>query len=440
MNFTMYTTTKETPWQRVESMPEAPCNTTLSFTGETDQVWEGFGGCFNELSQIAIETLPKDAQEEIYDALFKKDADGVRFDFCRLPIGASDYAECWYSHNETDGDYKMEHFSIERDEKYLIPYIKEAKKRNPELKLFASPWSPPTWMKTHKACNFGTLIQTDENLSAYALYFLKFVQAYKEKGLPIAQVHVQNEPMSTQKFPSCIWTGEEFARFIGKYLGPLFEKEQVDTKIWLGTLNGPEADHRMLYTRFNDYANLVLHDPDAERFVEGVSYQWAGKAAVAQTRRAFPEKKYIQSENECGDGQNTWEYARYIFEMFVHYITSGVCAYTYWNMVLPKEGESTWGWKQNSMITVSADKTVSFEHEYYVMKHFSCFVTPGAKRLVLSGHLCSNAVAFKNPDGTVVLTVQNPFARPLTFSFAGEVFTLSPDSFNTIVFDKERDI
>ena len=104
-------------------------------------------------------------------------------------------------------------------------------------------------------------------------------------------------------------------------------------------------------------------------------------------------------------------------------------------MVLPKEGESTWGWKQNSMITVSADKTVSFEHEYYVMKHFSRFVVPGAKRLILSGHLCSNAVAFKNPDGTIVLTVQNPFARPLTFTFCGETITLPPDSFHTLVFD-----
>ena len=105
MNFTMYTTTKDAPWQRVEAMSDAPCNTTLSFSGTTDQIWEGFGGCFNELSEIAIETLPKEEQEKIYDALFSKDADGVRFDFCRLPIGASDYAERWYSHNETDGDY-----------------------------------------------------------------------------------------------------------------------------------------------------------------------------------------------------------------------------------------------------------------------------------------------------------------------------------------------
>lgn len=436
MKLTAYTTTQESAWKPTHLESQQECTTTLSWSGETDQEWEGFGGCFNEISQKAIESLDPASRDRIYDALFSKSEDGVRFDFCRLPIGASDYALSWYSHDETDGDFEMKNFSISRDEQYLIPYIKEAQKRNPDMKFFASPWSPPTWMKTHKVCNFGTLIQSEEVLRAYALYFLRFVEEYEKRGIPISQIHVQNEPMSTQKFPSCIWTGQEFATFIGEYLGPLFEKNQIKTKIWLGTLNGPETDHRTLYTRFNDYANLVLHDSKAEPYIEGVSYQWAGKYAIQQTRHAFPEKKYIQSENECGNGENSWEYARYIFELFQHYISNGVSAYVYWNMVLPKEGESTWGWKQNSMITVSEDGTFSFEHEYYVMKHFSRFVVPGAKRLVLEGHLSSNAIAFQNPDGTMVLTVQNPFAKELTFSFGGKTVTLPPDSINTLVYSE----
>lgn len=433
MIYSMFSSTRNSCWKSVCAKSDTPDNTTLSWNGALDQEWEGFGGCFNELSQKALLTLDQSVREHVYDLLFSKDEkDGLHFDFCRLPIGASDYAESWYSHNEHDGDYAMEKFSIERDYKYLIPYIKEAKKRNPKMKLFASPWSPPTWMKHPKAYNFGTLVWTDENLRAYAMYLLKFVQAYEAEGLHIDQLHVQNEPVSTQKFPSCIWTGKEFAEFIGKYLGPLFEENGITTKIWLGTLNGPETDHRTLYTRYNDYANIVLHDKDAYRYVDGVSYQWAGKYALAATRQAFPEKKYIQSENECGDGENTWEYARYIFEMFCHYISNGVCAYTYWNMALAPKGESTWGWHQNSMITVDAPD-FKLEYEYYVMKHFAADVVPGARRLVLNGHLSSNAVAFKNPDGTVVLTVQNPFDYVLSFEFMGEHIELEPDSFNTVI-------
>ncbi|WP_044149623.1 glycoside hydrolase family 30 protein, partial [Candidatus Epulonipiscium viviparus] len=305
------TTTRQTFWQERTTAAEDSIKSTLAIAGEAEE-WEGFGGCFNELSQIALLKLSDQKRKEVYDILFAKDADGLKFDFCRIPIGASDYAELWYSHNEVDGDYEMANFSIKRDQKYLIPYIKEALKRNPDMKFFASPWSPPTWMKYPKAHNFGTLVQTDKNLKAYALYFALFIEAYEKEGIVISQLHVQNEPVSSQKFPSCIWTGKELANFIANYLGPVFKERGIKTKIWLGTLNGPETDNRMLYTRYDNYANLVLHDEKAYPYIEGVSYQWAGKYAVQITKSAFPEKKLMQTENECGDGKNTWEYAMYI--------------------------------------------------------------------------------------------------------------------------------
>lgn len=436
-----FATTEKTSWQIVK--PTQPggkaIRTTLKLNGLQHQTWEGFGGCFNELSQIALQKLNEEARSEIYDDLFSPQADGLRLNFCRLPIGASDYAVGWYSHNETPGDFSMENFSVQRDEKYLLPYLREALKRNPDMKLFASPWSPPTWMKEPPVHNYGTLIRTPENLEAYALYLMKFITAYAEKGIRIDQIHIQNEPVSTQKFPSCIWTGEEFAEFIGQYLGPLFERNGLKTQIWLGTLNGPETDHRTLYTRFNDYANLVLHDPDANRYIHGVSYQWAGKYALAQTKEAFPEKQYMQTENECGDGKNSWEYARYVYELFQHYIAGGVCAYVYWNMVLQQGGRSSWGWNQNSMVTVHSEKGGSSvahrEYEFYVMKHFSRFVQRGAIRLGLDGHLSSNCVCFENPDGSRVLIAQNPFAKPLSFVFEEAAITLPPDSINTLVFE-----
>ncbi|MDD6031969.1 MAG: glycoside hydrolase family 30 beta sandwich domain-containing protein [Oscillospiraceae bacterium] len=428
-----YTTSREACWTAADPHTPAPdaVRSTLAL-GKEGTSWEGFGGCFNELSQIALLSLPEETREKALDLLFAPEEDGLRLSFCRMPIGASDYAESWYSHNETEGDYEMAHFSIDRDRKYLLPYIKSALKRNPGLRLFASPWSPPTWMKYPKAYNFGTLVWEEKNLQAYALYFARFLEAYEAEGVHIDQLHVQNEPVSTQKFPSCIWTGEQFREFIGQYLGPLFEERGIDTRIWLGTINGPETDHRTLYTRWHDYAGIVLHDPDAYRYVEGVSYQWAGKYALENTRRAFPEKKYIQSENECGDGENTWEYARYIFELFHHYISDGVCAYVYWNMILAPKGRSTWGWPQNSMMTAENGELM-LNYEYYVMKHFSRFVQPGAAVMELTGHMAGSAAAFRNPDGSLVLVAHNPYPRPIAFTFEGEEITIAPDTICTVV-------
>jgi glucosylceramidase len=304
------------------------------------------------------------------------------------------------------------------------------------MKLFASPWSPPTWMKDPPVYNFGRLVRSPANLRAYALYFLKFVRAYAAEGIAIHQVHVQNEPMSSQKFPSCVWTGEELREFIADYLGPLFEREKCPAEIWLGTLNGPETDNRFLRTGFNDYANLVLSDPRARRHVRGVAYQWAGKYAMQRTRLAWPEVPLIQSENECGDGNNTWAYAGYVFDLLHHYLVNDAEAYVYWNMALAPGGESSWGWRQNSLLTADPQAgRVSTNPEYHVMRHFAQFVRPGWRRLHLEGHWAGNAVAFRG-DGRTVAVVRNPFARSasLTLALGGRTWklVLDPGSINTL--------
>lgn len=137
---------------------------TLELNGESYQTIDGFGGCFNELGYIALKKIPNDKKEEVFRNLF--DPEECNFTYCRLPIGANDYAESWYSLNETKGDYEMKNFSIERDKECLIPYIKEAEKYSGELNLFASPWSPPTWMKFPEVYNFGTLIWEEKNLKS----------------------------------------------------------------------------------------------------------------------------------------------------------------------------------------------------------------------------------------------------------------------------------
>jgi glucosylceramidase len=176
----------------------------------------------------------------------------------------------------------------------------------------------------------------------------------------------------------------------------------------------------------------------AREFIAGVGYQWAGKGAVQRTHMSWPDTRMMQTENESGDGQNAWAYARHVFGLLQHYITSGVNAYVYGNMVLQAGGGSPWGWRQNSMITVDpVQKTVVFNPEFYVMKHFSQFIDKNAVRLGLTGEWSANAVAFMNPDESRVLVLQNPFpeSRRVVLEDGSKLLTLhlQPESFNTLV-------
>ena len=411
---------------------------TLELNGQSYQTMEGFGGCFNELGYIALNKVTKDKKEEVMKNLFDKEE--CNFTYCRLPIGANDYAASWYSLNETKGDYEMKQFSIERDKGCLIPYISDAEKYSGKLILFASPWSPPTWMKFPEAYNFGTLIWEEENLKAYALYFKKFVEAYEKEGIKINQVHIQNEPIADQKFPSCVWSGKQMRDFIKGYIGPLFEESKMDTEIWLGTLNSPYDDYgdeNWQLGQYNNFASIVLSDKDAKKYVSGVGYQWGGKHALLQTKIAYPEMKLIQTENECGEGKNSWEYAEYVFNLIWTYIMNGTSAYTYWNMVLEEDGVSTWGWKQNSLVTVTKDNNVYYNPEYYLMRHFSKYIKQGAVMKGLKGDFAGNALAFENPDGSIVIELLNPFdeAQDVTFNLESTNynFTVEPHSFNTMI-------
>lgn len=411
---------------------------TLELSGQSYQTIEGFGGCFNELGYLALNKISENKKEEVVKNLF--DPSECNFTYCRLPIGANDYAESWYSLNEVEGDYEMKNFTIERDKSCIIPFIKLAEKYAEKLNLFASPWSPPTWMKFPKVYNFGTLIWEEKNLQAYALYFKKFVEEYEKEGIKINQVHIQNEPIADQKFPSCVWSGEKMRDFIKEYIGPLFEESKMDTEIWLGTLNSPYDDYgdeKWQFGQYNNFANIVLSDKGAKKYISGVGYQWGGKHALLQTKVAYPEIKLIQTENECGEGKNSWEYAEYIFNLMWTYLINGVCAYTYWNMVLEEEGRSTWGWKQNSLITVTADNNIRYNPEYYLMRHFSKYIKQGAIMKGLKGDYAGNALAFENPDGSIIIELLNPFneIKEITFSFedVNYSFSVKSHSFNTLI-------
>ena len=412
------------------------------------QTIDGFGACFNELGWTALSALNPADRDGIFRELFAPGV-GANFTICRMPVGANDFSRDWYSYDEVPGDFALDHFSIENDLRTLVPYIRSAQKYQPNLRLWASPWCPPTWMKynKHYAASMpqpgsnvenglrsdqvgkeGTdmFIQEEAYFRAYARYFGRFIDAYREQGISISMVMPQNEFNSAQVFPSCTWTAEGLARFIG-YLGP--EMAQRSVAVFFGTMERPNEQ----------LADVSLQNPEIAKFIQGAGFQWAGKGAIPGIHRRYPDLKLYQTEQECGDGQNDWRYCRYAWRLVKHYLSNGTSVYLYWNMALQKGGISRWGWAQNSLVTVDTEaKTFTYNAEYYLMKHVSHFVQTGARRLeTVSWSGYDNLLAFVNPDKSVVVVLQNDLCTdmPVRISIGDQVLApiLPANSFNTVV-------
>lgn len=411
-------------------------------TTSPEQTIKGFGACFNELGWDALMALDSTERATIMAELFDPEI-GSAFTVCRMPVGANDFSRDWYSYNETDGDFGMSNFSVAHDTTTLIPFIKTALKFNDSLYIWASPWSPPTWMKrnghyamdTNSSSIYANGLKATQRgaegvdffklepryLAAYADYFGRFVEQYRGHGIEIKAVAPQNEFNSCQIFPSCSWTARGLSEFMGSYLAPRMDSMGVE--LWVGTVE-----------RKNDLlVDTVLKSCPGQ--VKAVAFQWAGKEAVAQVHKNHPEMAIVQSESECGDGQNSWEFCFYTWSLVKHYMRQGASIYEYWNIALKDNGLSRWGWRQNSLVSVDADKgTFRYNPEYYLMKHLSHYVKPGARHLPTQGEY-DDILAFKNPDGQTVVMAVNPTTEQTTIEVKcnKSIFTatLEPQSINT---------
>ncbi|MBB4141324.1 glycoside hydrolase family 30 beta sandwich domain-containing protein [Microbacterium invictum] len=445
-------TTQEHAWREVEgpelgSLTDPP--NVIVVRDAPKQVIDGFGASFNELGWTSLAVLDQTQRDDIFREIFAPGV-GAGLSLCRMPVGANDFSRDWYSYDEVPDDFSLDHFTIDNDLETLVPFIRAAQREQPDLRIWASPWSPPSWMKRngHYAAalpepfmnivenglrpdQIGTegtdmFILDEPHLKAYADYFGRFVDDYRELGIPISMVMPQNEFNSTQVFPSCAWTPDGLAQFL-HHLGPEMAARGVE--VFLGTLERP--DDRLL--------GDVLHDSQAAEHVSGLGVQWAGRGAIAALHRLHPELKIYQTEQECGDGRNDWRHARYAWSLMKHFFTNGANAYMYWNISLLEGGRSRWGWTQNSLVVVDADEaTYRYSYEYQVLKHVSAFVNAGARALdclTYSGY--ANQLAFLNPDGSIVLVMQNDMAEdmPVRVLLGGRVIapTLPADSFSTFV-------
>lgn len=372
------------------------------------QTMEGIGGAFNEIGGQALLSLPKEQQLEVMQNLFAGNKAG--FTFCRTSIGASDFGLDAYSYSMVPNDYQMEQISIERDEKYVLPYIKTALQYNPQLTIFASPWSPPAWMKISGEMEglkgkTNSLLDDNKIYQAYAKYFVKYIQEYKKNGVFVDRICIQNENDADTKYPSCVFPAKEMVSFANTYLIPAFEKSKVKTKIYAGTF------------RAADQLDLLdfVQEKNTKK-IAGVGIQYTASNLIADALKLQPNLKIFHTEGNCFNGANSADEAKTRLEEVANYINSGSTTFTYWNMILNETTKSGWNWPQNSLININLTTAeVRYNPDYNAMYIISQFIKPGDVRIASFSKGKHPMITVKSPDGTIKVLIQNTNAEDKTF-------------------------
>ena len=342
---------------------------------------------------------------------------GNGYSLCRTHINSCDFSLGNYAYAETPGDVELKHFSIDHDRRQLIPMIKEAVRvAGQPLKLLASPWSPPAWMKTNGQMNQGGKLK-QEYRETWARYYARYVKEYEQEGLPIWGLSVQNEPLAVQTWDSCIYTGEEERDFVRDYLGPTLEKagllDRVRILIW-------DHNRDLMYER----ARSVYDDPLAARYVWGTAFHWyMGDhfENVQLTHDAFPDKQLLFTEGcvEGGPHIDAWEigerYARSVLQDLNHWTVGWLD----WNMLLDQRGGPNHAGNYCSApLMADTDKgKLYYQNSYYYLGHVTRFVRPGAQRIISAPSLDElETTAFLNVDGRIAVVVLNRTEKSFNFA------------------------
>jgi glucosylceramidase len=367
---------------------------------------EGFGGAFTEAAATTLLKLPAAKQEEILRACFDP-ATGLGYTLCRTHINSCDFALGNYAYCEKPDDFDLKTFTLERDRAALIPMIQRAFKiAGDGLKIFASPWSPPAWMKTNAKMNNGGQLKP-ECREAWARYFARYIREYAGEQIPIWGVTVQNEPAATQRWDSCVYTAEEERDFVRDHLGPTLAREGLGgVKIIIWDHN---RDH--IYER----ALAAYDDPEAAKYIWGTGFHWYCNDSFDNVQRvhdAWPDKHLLFTEGcqEGGPHPGEWalgeRYARSMIRDLNHWTEGWVD----WNMLLDHTGGPNHVGNLCSAPIVADTRSgeLLYQSSFFYIGHFSRFIRPGAVRILAaptSDELeCS---AFAAPDGKIVVVVLN---------------------------------
>jgi glucosylceramidase len=372
------------------------------------QYIEGFGGAFTEAGAHALSRIDPAQRARVLHDYFHPD-EGLGYTLCRTHINSCDFSLGNYAYAETP-DRELKHFSIEHDQKLLLPFIKDAMQiAGKPFKLFASPWSPPAWMKTNNEMNHGGKLK-DEYRKTWALYFVKYIKAYADEGVALWGITVQNEPEATQPWDSCIYTAVEEREFVKQFLGPCLEKEGlIRVRIIVHDHN---RDH--VYDR----AAAILADRTAADYIWGTGFHWYSGGEnfqnLARIHEEFPDEFLLFTEG-CQEGapkldQDNWGLGEKYGYNIIHDLNNWTVGWVDWNMVLDEKGgpNHAGNFCHAPVIVDTQAQKVHYLSAFYYLGHFSKFVQQGAQRIGCeSSSPVLEAAAFDNVDGRYAVVVLN---------------------------------
>lgn len=407
------------------------------------QTFWGIGGAITDASAEVFAKLSKKNQEKLLTAYYDVEH-GIGYTLARTPIHSCDFSSSSFTYVSAE-DKELSTFNIEHDLKYRIPLIKKAiAKAGGTLPLYASPWSPPAFMKSNKNMLQGGKL-LPEYYESWALYYTKFIKEYEKVGMPIWGITIQNEPMATQRWESCIYTAAEERDFLKNYLGPIMEREG------LGDKNIVVWDHnRDLIT---NRANTIFEDPEASKYAWGIGFHWyeiwsGGEYMyenLARIKESYPNKKLLFTEG-CVESFDETQYQRWsngerYGQSMINDFNQGTVGWTDWNILLDETGGPN---HVNNLCfaPIHADTRTDeliFTPSYYYIGHFSKFIRPNAKRVsTVSSRSHLLCTSFINEDESMVTVVMNQSNLEIDYKIyigdkAVELKSL-PHSIQTIIY------
>ena len=409
---------------------------------KTFQSFLGIGGAITDASAEVFSLLSKDKQDELLAAYFSEE--GINYNIIRTSIHSSDFGLGSHTYIE-EGDKSLESFSIDKDLEKRIPMIKQAAAIvDQDLVFYASPWSPPAFMKTNNHMLQGGKL-LPQYRQTWADYFVKFIEAYEAEGIPVWGVTIQNEPMATQRWESCIYSAEEERDFLKENLGPAFERAGFgDKNIVVWDHNRDLISHR---------ANTIFEDPEAAKYAWGIGFHWyetwtGGEAKYENLKSinaSFPTKNLLFTEG-CQEGFDAnhyerWSNAERYGNSMINDFNSGTVGWTDWNILLNENGGPNH--VQNFCFApIHADtqsNELIYTPTYYYIGHFSKFIEPKAKRVSTTvSRSTLESTSFQNPDGETVTVVMNRTDESVAFKLiVGNLevpMDIAPHAMQTIVY------
>jgi glucosylceramidase len=402
---------------------KAPAAATISVDpGQGFQTMVGFGAAMTDASAFILNHDLTPAQRDaVMSDLFAPG--NQHLSFTRLTIGASDFSSVDYSYDDmpsNQSDPTLSHFSIARAEVDVVPMVKAAMRLNPDLKIMASPWSAPGWMKTSDSL-IGGGMRTD-TYGPFAAYLVRYVQAMQADGVPISALTLQNEPgFAPKDYPGELLPPEQRAHIIGSYLGPALKAAGLTTRILDYDHNWDRSESPM----------FALADATANPYIAGVAWHCYGGevAAQSQVHDAFPTKDAYFTECSGGEWTGSWgaSFDDQMKNLIIGSTRNWAKGVLLWNLVLDEnKGPHLGGCDTcRGIITVNSKTgAVTKNLDYYALGHASRFVAPGAVRIAATETGDVVDVAFRNTDGSIVLIALNTgkAAQAFNVQSAGQGF------------------